>query len=80
MDVQQIITELQAKFGNGIDIAQITKLLNGMDLKNMQMGDIIAKLTQGGLIGDLDGDGKVESLQEELFGKAQSMLGGLFGK
>ncbi|MCF0195070.1 MAG: hypothetical protein HUK00_07845 [Bacteroidaceae bacterium] len=80
MDVQQIINELQAKFGGNLDIAQITKALNGMDLKNMQLGDIISKLTQGGLIGDLDGDGKVESLQDELIGKAKNVLGSLFGK
>ncbi len=83
MDIQQIISQLQGKFGSSIDVPQITKLLQGMDLSKFSFNDIVAKLSTSGLIGDLDGDGKQESLIDEIKGKAGDMLGGLgkmFGK
>lgn len=83
MDIQQIISQLQGKFGNSIDVPQITKMLQGMDLSKISFNDIVSKLTAGGLIGDLDGDGVQESLIDEIKGKAGDMLGGLgkiFGK
>ncbi len=83
MDIQQIISQLQGKFGNSLDVPQITKMLQGMDLSKISFNDIVSKLTAGGLIGDLDGDGVQESLIDEIKGKAGGMLGGLgkmFGK
>lgn len=83
MDIQQIISQLQGKFGNTFDVSQVTKMLQGMDLSKFSFNDIVAKLTTNGLIGDLDGDGVQESLIDELKGKAGNMLGGLgkmFGK
>lgn len=83
MDLQQIISQLQGKFGNTLDVPQVTKMLQGMDLSKISFNDIVAKLTTSGLIGDLDGDGVQESLVDELKGKASGMLGGLgkmFGK
>lgn len=79
MDLQQIISQLQGKFGNSLDIPQITKMLQGMDLNKTSFSDIVSKLASNGLLGDLDGDGKQESLIDELKGKASSMLGGLGG-
>ena len=84
MDLNQIIQQVQKQYGAGIDAGQVTKLLEGVDLKNLDFSQIVAMLAKGGLIGDLDGDGKVEPLAEELKGKAEQMLGGnlggLFGK
>lgn len=84
MDVQQIISQLQGKFGNSFDVSQVTKMLHGMDLSKFSFNDIVAKLASSGLIvGDLDGDGVQENLVDEIKGKAANMLGGLgkmFGK
>ena len=84
MDLNQIIQQVQKQYGAGIDAGQVTKLLEGVDLKNLDFSQIVAMLAKGGLIGDLDGDGKVEPLAEEIKGKAEQMLGGnlggLFGK
>ncbi len=73
------------------DLGKLTDLLKGVNLPAGAQ-DIVAKLTNGGnvqdiltniaggaALGDLDGDGKQESLSEELMGKAQQVLGGLFG-
>ena len=79
MDLNQIIQQLQKHYGASIDAGQVTKLLEGVDLKNLDFSPIVAMLTKGGLIGDLDGDGKVEPLAEELKGKAEQMLGGGLG-
>lgn len=75
MDIQTVLAELTSKFGGNLDISAITKQLQGMDLSKLSMTDIIAKVQQSGLIGDLDGDGVQESLIDEIKGK----LGGLFG-
>ncbi len=83
MDIQQIISQLQGQFGSSLNVPQVTKMLQGMDLSKISFSDIVSKLTEGGLIGDLDGDGVQESLIEEIKGKAGDMLGGLgkmFGK
>lgn len=84
MEIQQIISQLQGKFGNSFDVPQVTKMLQGLDLSNFSFNDIVAKLASSGLIiGDLDGDGVKEGLIDELKGKAGNMLGGLgkmFGK
>ena len=34
MDIQQIITQLQNKFGGSLDSSKITGALKGMDLSN----------------------------------------------
>ncbi len=44
--------------------------------KMPSMSEIIAKVKSGGLLGDLDGDGKVESTMDEIKGK----IGGMFHK
>lgn len=75
MDIQTVLAELTSKFGGNLDISAITKQLQGMDLSKLSMTDIITKVQQSGLIGDLDGDGVQESLIDEIKGK----LGGLFG-
>lgn len=80
MEIQEIITQLQGKFGNSFDITKVTSALQGMDLKNFSITDIVSKLKLDGLVGDLDGDGVQESIIEEIKGKAGSMLGGIFGK
>lgn len=89
MDIQQVIANLKEKFGDKIDTAAITAKLQGMNLKGMDMTQIIAKLKAeggtiseklGGLIGDLDGDGVKESPLEEIKGKASQMFGSVFGK
>lgn len=80
MDIQQIITQLQNKFGGSLDSSKITGALKGMDLSSFSFSDIVSKLKTDGLIGDLDGDGVQESFIEEIKGKASSMLGGMFGK
>lgn len=46
----------------------------------MSFTEIVAKLKDGNILGDLDGDGQVESVMDELKGKASQMLGGIFGK
>lgn len=81
MDIQQIISQLQDKFGNSFDVAKVTNLLKGLDLSKISFNEIVSKLTAGGLLGDLNG--KQEGLVDELKGKAGDMLGGLgkmFGK
>lgn len=77
MDIQQIISQLQGKFGNSFDVTKVTNMLQGMDLSKISFNDIVSKLATSGLIGDLDGDGKKENIIDELKGKAEGMLGGL---
>ncbi len=76
MDIQNILSELTAKFGNSFDVAAVTEHLKGVDLSNFSMSEIVEKVKGSGLIGDLDGDGVQESVIEEIKGK----IGGLFGK
>lgn len=76
MDLQSIISELTSKFGGSFDISAVTEHLKGIDTSNFSMTEIIEKVKESGLIGDLDGDGVQESVIEEIKGK----IGGLFGK
>lgn len=76
MDIKEVIVQLKQKFGDKVDVTKVTELLKGQDLSKMSMPEIIAKVKGGSFLGDLDGDGKVESPLEEIKGK----LGGLFGK
>ena len=80
MDLQQIIEQLTKQYGSGLDINKIKKILEGVDIKNLNMAQIVSMLTKEGVIGDLDGDGKVESLADEMKGVAEKMLGGGLGK
>lgn len=83
MDIQEIIAQLKEKFGDKVDVSQVTEKLQGMDLKNMDFSQITSALSADGaigkMIGDLDGDGVQESPLEELKGKASQILGGIFG-
>ncbi len=81
MEINEIISQLKDKFGNSINVEQITEKLKGFDHSKMSFTEIIAKLKDGNILGDLDGfDGKVESTIDELKGKASQMFGGIFGK
>lgn len=76
MDIQNIISELQSKFGGKIDASAIKEHLKGIDTSKFSISEIVEKLKTGGLVGDLDGDGVQESTFEEIKGK----IGGIFGK
>ncbi len=80
MEISEVITKLKDQFGDKINVAKITEMFKGQDLGKLSMSEIIAKVKDGGLLGDLDGDGKVESVLDELKGKASGLLGGMFGK
>lgn len=80
MEIQEIITQLQSKFGGGFDVSKVTEALKGVDLKGLSFEDIVSKVKEGGLLGDLDGDGVKESFVEEIKGKAGQIFGGMFGK
>lgn len=82
MDLQQIISQLTEKFGSNFDVSKVTNVLKGLDLKNLNFNDIVAKLHADGLlakVGDLNLDNVKDSLGS-LKDKAGDMLGGLFGK
>lgn len=80
MEISEVITRLKDQFGDKINVAKITEMFKGQDMGKLSMSEIIAKVKDGGLLGDLDGDGKVESVLDELKGKASGLLGGMFGK
>ena len=75
MDIQNILSQLTAKFGNNFDVAKVTESIKGMGNGNFSIAEIIEKVKGDGLIGDLDGDGVKESVFEEIKGK----IGNLFG-
>ncbi len=76
MDIQNIISELTSKFGGSFDITAVTEHLKGIDTSKFSIEEIIGKVKESGLIGDLDGDGIKENPIDEIKGK----LGSLFGK
>ena len=80
MEISEVITKLKDQFGDKINVAKITEMFKGQDLSKFSMSEIIAKVKEGGLLGDLGGDGKVENVLDELKGKASDLLGGMFGK
>lgn len=80
MDVQAILSQLTAKFGNSFDIAKVTKVLQGLDLKNFSFADIVSKLHADGLLSNVNLDSVKDNVIDGLKGKAGSMLGGMFGK
>ncbi|MCM1022333.1 MAG: hypothetical protein NC343_08450 [Muribaculum sp.] len=75
MDIQNILSELTSKSGNSFDITAVTEHLKGIDISNFSMTEIIEKVKNSGLIGDLDGDGVKESAFEEIKGKIGSLFG-----
>lgn len=79
MEITEIITQLKQKFGDNIDVTKIKEMFKDKDTSKFSMQEIIEKVKSGNLVGDLDGDGKVESTFEEIKGKASDMLGGIFG-
>ena len=80
MEINELIGQLKDKFGDTVNVSQITEKLKGFDHSKMSFTEIVAKLKEGSLLGDLDGDGKVESTIDEIKGKAAQMFGGVFGK
>lgn len=76
MELNTIIATLKEKFGDKLDVSKVKEMFKGQDLSKFSFQDIVEKVKSGGLLGDLDGDGKVESTFEEIKGK----IGGLFGK
>lgn len=80
MDIQEILKQLTAKFGNSFDISKVTDLLKTLDLKNLSLSDIISKLGAHGLLDNANLDGVKENVIDSLKNKAGGMLGGMFGK
>ena len=78
VDTQAIIAELVKAYGSKVDVNKAKSLLGGLNLQGMDMTQIVTMLASQLSLGDLDGDGKVESLAEELKGVAMNKLGGLF--
>ena len=80
MDIQEIIKQLTAKFGDGFDISKVTEALKGIDLKNLDFSQIISKLHADGLLNNVNLDSHKGNVVDELKSKAGDMLGGIFGK
>ena len=78
VDVQTIIAELVKQYGSNVDVNKAKNLLGGLDLQGKDMSQIVTMLASQLQLGDLDGDGKVESLADELKGVAMKQLGNLF--
>ena len=53
MDIQNIISELQSKFGGKIDVSAITEHLKGIDTSKFSISEIIEKVKGAGLVGAL---------------------------
>ena len=80
MDIQEIIKQLTAKFGNSFDISKVTAVLKTLDLKNLSLSDIVSKLGAEGLLKNVNLDDVKGNVIDELKSKAGGMLGGIFGK
>ncbi|MDE6394100.1 MAG: hypothetical protein K2K77_02055 [Duncaniella sp.] len=80
MDIQEIIKQLPAKFGDNFDISKVTDVLKTLDLKNLSLPDIISKLGAQGLLENVNLDSVKGNVMDELKNKAGGMLGGIFGK
>ncbi len=80
MDIQDILKQLTAKFGNGFDISKVTDVLKTLDLKNLSLTDIISKLGAQGLLDNAGLDSVKDNVIDSLKNKAGGMLGGMFGK
>lgn len=77
VDVQTIIAELVKQYGSNVDVNKAKNLLGGLNLQGKDMSQIVTMLASQLQLGDLDGDGKVESLADELKGVAMKQLGNL---
>ncbi|MCM1522554.1 MAG: hypothetical protein NC039_07880 [Muribaculaceae bacterium] len=75
MDIQNILSELTSKFGGQFDVSAVTEHLKGIDTSKFSITEIIEKVKDSGLIGDLDGDGVKESAFEEIKGKISDLFG-----
>lgn len=80
MDIQDIIKQLTAKFGDSFNVSKVTEVLKTLDLKNLDLSDIISKLSSHGLLENVNLDSMKGNVMDELKSKAGSMLGGMFGK
>ena len=80
MDIQEIIKQLTAKFGNNFDSSKVTEVLKTLDLKNLSLTDVISKLGAHGLLENVKLDNMKDNVMDNLKNKAGSMLGGMFGK
>lgn len=83
MDIKSIVSQLEEKLGHKVDVSKVQSMLSGIDTSKYSPSELMATLAAKFNVGDLDGDGKVESLADEVKGKAQQMMGGLgkmFGK
>lgn len=80
MDIQQIIAHLKENFGDNFDIAKVTSALKGIDLKNLNISEIVSKLHADGLLNNVNLDSLKGNVIDGLKEKAGGMLGGLFGK
>lgn len=78
VDVQTIIAELVKQYGSNVDVNKAKNLLGGLNLQGKDMSQIVTMLASQLQLGDLDGDGKVESLADELKDVAMKQLGNLF--
>ncbi|MDE6342660.1 MAG: hypothetical protein K2K93_10100 [Muribaculaceae bacterium] len=80
MDIQEILKQLTAKFGDSFDITKVTNLLKTLDLKNLSFTDIVSKLGEQGLLKNVDLESVKGNVLDELKNKAGGILGGMFGK
>ena len=80
MDIQEILKQLTAKFGNSFDISKVTDVLKTLDLKSLSFNDIISKLGSHGLLENVNLDSVKDNVMDTLKSKAGGMLGGMFGK
>lgn len=77
MDIKNIVSQLEEKLGHTVDVSKVQGMLKGIDTSKFSPSEIVEKLKDKINVGDLDGDGKVESLADEVKGKAQQMMGGI---
>ena len=80
MDIQDILSQLTAKFGGNFDISKVTDALKGIDLKNLDFSQILSKLHADGLLNNLNLDSVKGGVLDGLKDKAGDILGGIFGK
>lgn len=80
MDIQEILKQLTAQFGNSFDVSKVTDVLKNLDLKNLSFTDIVSKLTSHGLLGNVNVDSLKGNVIDGLKSKAGGILGGMFGK
>lgn len=80
MDIQDILSQLTAKFGDNFDISKVSDALKGIDLKNLDFSQILSKLHADGLLSNLNLDSVKGGVLDGLKDKAGDILGGIFGK